>query len=409
LDNEIYVIKNPPKPKLLIDLENSVKAQESPDYANWIKIFNLQQAAHTLLYIQENDFADIDSLQSALRQSKTNYTDIQKQICVISDNVKSLKTLKEQVEIYRNTKDIYNKHVAPGQFSYFKNDYYNRHKEEIENHKKAKAYIYDELKLEKFPSLKKLSKEISELTEKEKTLRKDLKAAQKKTSALSTAEHNISMLLGYKKLESSGYIPTTPTDGLRFIKPYNSSFEEANKTGKTEEYFQSCHMDYDCVYDIYRAIASGQIHQKTAEEILVKYSKERAEGVVAAIVNNAPADMYSEHKKWASQKGGNSSREPMQRKHEIFQRHNDDTSKTLNSFIVKFREIADSMQAAVFRVDERGNPISKMGHALPREMEKPKSSMMDRWAAAEQKVKQQSYNQPAHSPHKRSKSSEMEL
>jgi hypothetical protein len=251
LNNEISSIENPgcmgeqnanrptspPKPKLLIDLENSIKAKESPGYAHWIKIFNLQQAAHTLLYIQKHGYTDMDSLQLAHKKIETDHANIQKQIRAISDKVKSLKALKGQVEVYRNTRDIYNKYSAPGQLSYFKNDYYKRHETEIESQKKAKAYIYGELKLKEFPSLKSLSGEIAALNVQEKSLHHDLKTTQQKLSSLSTAEHNIRMLLGYKKLESDGYTPSTPTDGLRFIKPYESSFDEAHKKGETEAYF----------------------------------------------------------------------------------------------------------------------------------------------------------------------------
>ena len=39
---------------LLIDIQNSIKAQNSPGYAQWSNIFNLKTAASTLIFLQEN-------------------------------------------------------------------------------------------------------------------------------------------------------------------------------------------------------------------------------------------------------------------------------------------------------------------------------------------------------------------
>jgi len=38
----------PTQPKLLIDIENSIKAKGSPGYERWAKVFNLKQVAATL-------------------------------------------------------------------------------------------------------------------------------------------------------------------------------------------------------------------------------------------------------------------------------------------------------------------------------------------------------------------------
>jgi len=63
---------------MIIDLEKSIKAQESPGYANWAKIFNLQQAAQTLIYIQDNNLMDIETLQTAQQTAVNDHANIQK-------------------------------------------------------------------------------------------------------------------------------------------------------------------------------------------------------------------------------------------------------------------------------------------------------------------------------------------
>ena len=45
---------------LLIDIQNSIKAQESPGYEQWAKIHNLKQAAKTMIFLTEhNDIVNI--------------------------------------------------------------------------------------------------------------------------------------------------------------------------------------------------------------------------------------------------------------------------------------------------------------------------------------------------------------
>ena len=387
LDKQIYEIKNPPIPQSIIDLEKSIKAQNSPGYAQWAKIFNLQQAAQTLIYIQENGFTNIESLQIAHQNAKVNQAHIQKQINSNRAEIKSLTILKTQVENYRNTLEVYKKYTAPGQFKHFKEDFYSRHKGEIEKHKKARVCIFEELKLEKFPSLKKLSGDISALYEKEKSLRQELKVAQSNAKALTNAEHNIRMLLGYKELETKGYTPTVPIKDLRYTEPYIYSFAEAQKRGETEAYFQSCNMDYQCAEDISKTISRFSNPIVAAEEILRQHNKKRAECVVAAIVNNAPADKYPDHTEWASKK---TQAEPSARNVEVLQRSITNVS---NAFIQAFREAADSMKRAIFTVvDDDGKQVLKPGWAFSSEFAPPKAaekswdeglSIKDRLATAE--------------------------
>ena len=207
--------------------------------------------------------------------------------------------------------------------------------------------------------------------EKNKALQPSLKAAQQKAKALANVEHNIRMLLGYKKLESQGYAPTTPKNDLRFSRPYESSYVEAEKAGETEAYFQSCNMDYECAEDILRASSNMANHKSGAEEILMRYSRERAERVMAAMINNAPADKYSEHREWASQIGNNMNSEPSARNTEVFKRH--ESINLFHAFIQTFRRVADSMINVLFTVtDENGNKISKPGWAHPKEVAKSK-------------------------------------
>ena len=64
------------KVSLLIDIQNSIKAQNSPGYERWAKIFNLKQAAQTLLFLQDNDITEFDILQDKAQKAKDNFNNI---------------------------------------------------------------------------------------------------------------------------------------------------------------------------------------------------------------------------------------------------------------------------------------------------------------------------------------------
>ena len=410
VDNEIHAIKNPPKPQLIIDLEKSIKAQNSPGYAHWARIFNLQQMARTLIYIQENGFIDMESMQAAHKNAKANVADIQQQIDTTKAKSKSLVAQKEQAEIYRKTLDIYKKYNTPGQFAYFKNKFYDQHKADIDAHKKAKAYLFEELKLDKFPSLKKLSGDIGELAAQEKLLRQELKAKQSDVYNLSTITHNARMLLGYNELEMQGNTPIIPSGNLRFVIPYHDTLTYAQKRGETKEYFQSLHLDIDCADFIRQRIEKGMDTTSLVKETLTTYGKHRAAKVVAAFANNAPSSQLANH----------DSTDPIMQTHQEFQ-------FTPSAFFMqKFEEIAGSMQSIIFKyddkgvplTDENGHPTQHFGWAFPKEAAEQKLwagkkdwdvglSIADRMAITKQKIDEQERSQPPRTKQKRSNDLEL--
>ena len=53
---------------LWIDLENSIKAQQSAGYAKWAKVHNLKQAARTLNFLTEHGIDDYAALESKVAE-----------------------------------------------------------------------------------------------------------------------------------------------------------------------------------------------------------------------------------------------------------------------------------------------------------------------------------------------------
>ena len=78
------------KINLLIDIQNSIKAQNSPGYAQWSKIFNLKTAASTLIFLQENGLDDINKLNEKAQLAKDHFNSINLRIQNIDVRLKDI-------------------------------------------------------------------------------------------------------------------------------------------------------------------------------------------------------------------------------------------------------------------------------------------------------------------------------
>ena len=99
----------PPERKfsLLIDVQNSIKAQNSPGYERWSKLFNLKQSAKTLLFLQDNNLDDLGKLSDAAQKAKDDFNDLQTRIHAIDDRLKEIPAMQKHIGAYVKTKDVY--------------------------------------------------------------------------------------------------------------------------------------------------------------------------------------------------------------------------------------------------------------------------------------------------------------
>lgn len=100
---------------MLIDIENSIKAQESRDYEQWAKIQNLKQAAKTLNFLTENkieQYADLTAkiaeVNAASEQAADALKSVEKRLAdmaVLIKNITTYQKLKPVYEAYQKAKD----------------------------------------------------------------------------------------------------------------------------------------------------------------------------------------------------------------------------------------------------------------------------------------------------------------
>jgi len=184
------------KLSLLIDLQNSIKAQNSPGYAHWARVFSLKQAAKTLLFLQENGLTDLDKLDAAAQSAKDDFNALQTRVHAIDSRLADINTLQKHIGAYGKTKDVFNGYRTAKN----KRKYYLENEDAIETCKAAKAY-FNSLGLEKVPTIKMFKQEYATLTTEKKELYSGYHAKRERMQKVLTARQNVSLMLEGRKPE----------------------------------------------------------------------------------------------------------------------------------------------------------------------------------------------------------------
>jgi len=181
---------------LLIDVQNSIKAQNSPGYERWSKVFNLKQAAKTLLFLQDNGLDDIEKLAEAAQKAKDGFNAIQTQIQTADARLREIALLQKHIGAYVKTKDVY----AEYKRHKFSKKFYAENEKAINDCKAAKAF-FDEQKLAKLPTINSLKQEYAALVADKKKLYATQSPARNFMQEILMAQQNVRMLLDYRDSE----------------------------------------------------------------------------------------------------------------------------------------------------------------------------------------------------------------
>ena len=100
------------KISLRIDLENSIKAQQSAGYEKWAKLHNLKQAARTLNFLTEHSYPDLESRVAEITAASTEAAAALKaaerrlaEMAVLIKDVTTCKELRPLLQEYQRAAD----------------------------------------------------------------------------------------------------------------------------------------------------------------------------------------------------------------------------------------------------------------------------------------------------------------
>ena len=91
---------------LRIDLENSIKAQQSAGYARWAKVHNLKQAARTLNFLTEHGIDDYAALESKVAEISAANDEAAASLKAVERRLSDMAVLIKNVSTYRQMRPV---------------------------------------------------------------------------------------------------------------------------------------------------------------------------------------------------------------------------------------------------------------------------------------------------------------
>lgn len=123
--------------RLVVNLQDCVKAQQSRAYAQKVKISNLQQMANTIVYVQQHGYDSYDDLKKARDELSAKMSDARN---TAKSTDADLKLLNEKIHYlgqYLSTKATYKEFLQAGN----KKMYRSAHQDEIARYEEAVQFL----------------------------------------------------------------------------------------------------------------------------------------------------------------------------------------------------------------------------------------------------------------------------
>ena len=192
----------PPKEKrrfdLVVDIQEKMAQGKNGGYVRWAKKYNVKQFAEAILFLQQHDIHDKETLDALVEGSAARYHELMKIIKDAETKMAENKVLKTHIINYSKTRDIY---IAYRKSGYSKK-FFEAHREEITLHKAAKQ-AFSDLGVEKLPTVKQLNEEFAELLSKKKEAYREYRKAKQEMTDFATAKYDIERFLNLEKEEET--------------------------------------------------------------------------------------------------------------------------------------------------------------------------------------------------------------
>lgn len=178
--------------RLVVDLQNCVKAKQNRAYAEKVKLSNLKEMARTVAYIQEHQFDTRESLENELADTKSHAASSRKSLKSIEEH---LRNVNEQIHYtgqylaYRSVYQQFCKSKRKGQFR-------KEHSVKISLYETARNFLKEHSSDDRLPSLSMLKKEKAQLLQQKKEVQKAYHYYRDYQKELQTVCSNVDIILG---------------------------------------------------------------------------------------------------------------------------------------------------------------------------------------------------------------------
>ena len=189
---------------LIIDIENSIKAQQSRGYEQWAKIHNLKQAAKTVNFLTEHkieQYTDlitrIDEIMAASEQAADALKNVERRLADMAVLIKNITT-------YQKTKPVYEAYKKAKNKEQFRA----AHESDLILYEAAAKALRAANVSGKLPSVATLQVEYAKLSDQKETLYADYGKLKKQVKEYDTMKRNIDSFLKIDRGQAKKKITT---------------------------------------------------------------------------------------------------------------------------------------------------------------------------------------------------------
>ncbi|QEH70576.1 relaxase/mobilization nuclease domain-containing protein [Cellulosilyticum sp. WCF-2] len=190
--------KQPPREKrkfdLVVDIQEKMAQGKNGGYVRWAKKYNVKQFAESILFLQQHDIHDKETLDALVEGSAARYHELMKIIKDAETKMAENKVLKTHIINYSKTRDIYLAYRKSG----YSKKFFEAHREEITLHKAAKE-AFSNLPGGKIPKVKDLNEEFARLLSEKKTAYSEYKKIKKEMRDYQIAKQNVESFYAAQK------------------------------------------------------------------------------------------------------------------------------------------------------------------------------------------------------------------
>ena len=172
---------------LIIDIQNSIKAQESKGYAHWAKIHNLQEAARTINYLTENGLLRYADLEAKVEDIHSSYDRTGKELITVESRLREVQPLIKNISNYHRLKPVYEAYQRAKDKAAFRSS----HEAELVIFEAARSTLLAIQGDAKLPSLKSLRAEQEQLTQEQQRLYEERANFKRQAKQIDTIRANV--------------------------------------------------------------------------------------------------------------------------------------------------------------------------------------------------------------------------
>lgn len=178
--------------RLIIDLQNCVKAQQSRAYAQKVTISNIQKMADTVSWLEKNKMNSLNQLTAAKRNLEDRYYDVENDLRHVKNELIEVNQKIKHVGRYLSNKKVYAQYQAAEDKDAFRAEY----RGQIEAYEESLKALDEVFMGDELPSLKELKEKKAELVEKRDRLQAEYKPLAAEMRNMKVVWKNVCYILG---------------------------------------------------------------------------------------------------------------------------------------------------------------------------------------------------------------------